>query len=49
MKAADKWNLHHSEIVTVEMNVTIRWVFLVHTDHTIKANKPEFVVKDKHN
>ena len=46
IKTDEKWYKHHPEAVTEGDNVVILWDFPVHTDRTIKANKPDIVVKD---
>ena len=45
IKANDKWYEHQPETVTENEKVTILWDMQVHTDKTIKANKPD--IKDK--
>ena len=47
IKANDKWHEHQPETVTENENVTILWDMQVHTDKTIKANKPDIITKDK--
>ena len=47
IKANDKWYEHQPETVTEKENVTILWDMQVHTDKTIKANKPDIIIKDK--
>ena len=39
IKANDKWYEHQPE------TVTILWYVQVHTDKTIKANKPDITIK----
>ena len=43
---ARNWYEHHPEPVTEAENVTILWDFPIHTDRTIKANRPDIVIKD---
>ena len=43
---ARNWYEHHPEPVTEGDQVTILWDFPIHTDRTIKANRPDIVVKD---
>ena len=43
----DKWYEHQPETVTENEKVTILWDMQVHTDKTIKANKPDIIIKDK--
>ena len=40
---------HHPESVVEGENVTVLWDFSIHTDRTIKANRPDIVIKDKIN
>ena len=47
IKANDKWYEHQPETVTENEKVTILWDMHVHTDKTIKANKPDIIIKDK--
>ena len=47
MKANDKWYEHQPETVTENEKVTILWDVQVHTDKTIKASKPDIIIKDK--
>ena len=47
IKANDKWHEHQPETVTENKKVTILWDMQVHTDKTIKANKPDIIIKDK--
>ena len=43
---AQNWYEHNPEPVTEGDQVTILWDFPIHTDRTIKANRPDIVVKD---
>ena len=47
IKATEKWYEHNPETVTENERVTILWDMQVHTDKTIKANKPDIIIKDK--
>ena len=47
IKTADKWCEHQPETVTENETVTILWDMQVHTDRTIKANKPDIIIKNK--
>ena len=48
IKAIDKWYEHQPETVTENEKVTILWDNMqVHTDKTIKAYKPDIIIKDK--
>ena len=47
IKANDKWYERQPETVTENGKVTILWDMQVHTDKTIKANKPDIIIKDK--
>ena len=47
IKANDKWYEHQPETVTENEKVTMLWDMQVHTDKTIKANKPDIIIKDK--
>ena len=47
IKANNKWYDHQPETVTENEKVTILWDMQVHTDKTIKANKPDIIIKDK--
>ena len=42
----DKWYKYQPETVTENEKVTILWDMQVHTDKTIKANKPDIIIKD---
>ena len=41
------WYEHNPQPVTEGDNVTILWNFTIHTDRTIKANRPDITIKDK--
>lgn len=45
IKTAGKWYKHRLEAVTGGENVTVLWDFAVCTDRTIKANKPDVVLR----
>ena len=47
IKANDKWFEHQPETVTENEKVTILCDMQVHTYKTIKANKPDIIIKDK--
>ena len=44
---AKNWWEHHPPDVVGSNNVTILWDFPINTDRTIKANRPDIVVKDR--
>ena len=46
---ATNWYEHHPPAVVEHKNVTILWDFPINTDRTIKANRPDIVVKDRTN
>ena len=43
---AEHWYEHHPEPVTKGNDATILWDFTIHTDRSIKANRPDIIVKD---
>ena len=43
----NKWYEHQPETVTENEKVTILWDMQVHTDKTMKSNRPDMVIKDK--
>jgi len=47
IKANDKWYEHQPETATENEKVAILWDMQVHTGKTIKANKPDIIIKDK--
>ena len=47
IKANDKWYEHQPETVMENEKVTIPWYMQVHTNKTIKANKPDIIIKDR--
>ena len=47
IKTSEKWYDHKPDIVTENEEVTILWDMQVHKDRTIKANKPDIIIKDK--
>ena len=47
MKTVRNWYEHHPEPVTEIGDVTLLWDFSIHTDRTIKANRPDIVIKNK--
>ena len=49
LPCANKWYQHETEPVVENEKATILWDFDVHTDKTIKANRPDIIVKDYEN
>ena len=47
IKANDKLYEHQPETAPENEKVTILWDMQVHTDKTMKANKPDIIIKDK--
>ena len=47
IKANDKCYEHQPETVTGNEKVTILWDIQVHTHKTIKANKPDIIIRDR--
>ena len=47
IKVNDKWYEHETPPVTESEHATIMWDFAIQTDRTIKANRPDIVVRDK--
>ena len=47
IKTCDKWYEHIPEPVVNTNEITILWDFSIHTDRTIKANRPDLVIKNK--
>ena len=47
IKASNRWYEHETPPVTENEKVTILWDFSIQTDRTIKANRPDIVIKDK--
>ena len=43
---AEHWYEHHLEPVTEGNDATILWDFTIHTDRSVKANRPDITVKD---
>ena len=43
---AEHWYEHHPEPVTEANDATILWDFTIHTDRSVKANRPDITVKD---
>ena len=43
---AENWHEHHPEPVTEGNDATILWDFTIHTDRSVKANRPDITVKD---
>jgi hypothetical protein len=46
---AENWYEHKPETVTTWEDITILWDMQIQTDRTIKANKPDIVIKDQTN
>ena len=49
IETSPRWYEHKPEPVTETQNITILWNFAIHTDRTIKANRPDIVLKDRQN
>ena len=49
IETTNRWYDHKPEPVVNIKNITILWDFSIHTDRTIKANRPDIVIKDKQN
>ena len=49
IKTEANWYEHHPKPVTEGDRVTILWDFPINTDRTIKANRPDIVIKDHKN
>ena len=47
LKTSDHWYEHEVLAVVENENVTIMWDFTIHTYRTIKANRPDIVVREK--
>lgn len=47
IQVTEKWYEHATPPVTENELVTIMWDFAIQTDRTIKANRPDIVVRDK--
>ena len=43
---ADRWYEHQPDPVSEGKDVTVLWDFTIHTDRTIKANRPDIIIKD---
>ena len=43
---AEHWYEHYPDAVTEGKGVNILWDFTIHTDRSIKANRPDVIVKD---
>ena len=43
---AEHWYQHHPEPVPEGNDATILWDFTIHTDRSVKANRPDTTVKD---
>ena len=44
---AAHWYEHHPPAVVEQGNVNVLWDFPINTDRTIKANRPDIIVKDR--
>ena len=42
----EKWYDHQPQPVTEKENITVLWDFSISTDKTIKANRPDIVIKN---
>ena len=42
----EKWYKHKPDPVTEGQNATILWDFGINTDRTVRANRPDIVIKD---
>ena len=47
LTTGDKWYDHETPPAVSNEQVTILWDFPIHTDKTIKANRPDIVIRDK--
>ena len=47
LRVADHWYEHQAMPVTENNKVTILWDFPIQTDRTIKANRPDIIIRDK--
>jgi hypothetical protein len=47
LEAADRWYEHQTPPVIENDKVCVLWDFSIHTDRTIKANRPDIVIRDK--
>ena len=43
----EKWCKHEPQTVTEKDNVTVLWDMRIQTDHEMKANRPDIVIKNK--
>jgi hypothetical protein len=43
----EKWYKHEPEPVSENRNICVLWDFTIHTDRTIKANRPDIIIKNK--
>ena len=44
---SDRWYEHLTPLVVENQSATILWDYSIQTDRTIKANRPDIVIKDK--
>jgi hypothetical protein len=49
IQVSEKWYTHVPEPVTENNHTSILWDFSINTDRTIRANRPDIIVKDKKN
>ena len=47
IKTADQWYKHVPEPVVENEKMTLLWDFPISTDRTVKANRPDIIIKDK--
>ena len=47
LKVVDRWYEHQTPPVTENEKVAILWDFPIQTDRTIKANRPDIIIRDK--
>ena len=47
IQTVEEWYKHQPEPVTEGPHTTILWDFSINTDRTIKANRPDIVIKDQ--
>ena len=43
----EKWCKHEPQTVTEKDNITILWDMPIQTDHEMKTNRPDIVIKNK--
>ena len=47
LESSDKWYEHQTPPVVENDKAVVLWDFSIHTDRTIKANRPDIVIRDK--